>query len=236
MTTSVKALCRGLLVLGIVSFVVGSSSTLVLASVDDARRPPLTPPPYEEGNRGESTEKVRPEAQKNYVEGEVVVKFKDRSVNLRTRTGALKSRQFAESKRLEKKEDIAKGNISVFSTRKDAKGRSESVESAVARLSVDPSVEYVQPNFQYETQEISSNDPSRGELWGLDNTGQTVNGTTGTTGADIDAPEAWAVDEGTNGDVIVAIIDTGVAYDHPDLAANMWDGTGCVDDANAALG
>jgi subtilisin family serine protease len=38
---------------------------------------------------------------------------------------------------------------------------------------------------------------------------------------DIDAPEAWNLSTGSR-DEIVAVIDTGVAYDHEDLAANMW--------------
>ncbi len=227
MTKISHALYRGLLLLGIVSLVAGSSPALVSARVNDGV-----------GNRPHSSmAKPRQESpKKNYVDGEVLVKFKDRSINLKNRTGRIQALRFAESRNLDKKEDVAKKNISLLSARKDAKGRKESVESMVARLRNDPSVEYVQPNFQYETQGISSNDPSRGELWGLDNVGQTVNGTEGTPDADIDAPEAWAVNEGTNADVIVAVIDTGVAYDHPDLAANMWDGTECVDDVNAALG
>jgi subtilisin family serine protease len=51
----------------------------------------------------------------------------------------------------------------------------------------------------------------------LHNTGQT----SGTPDADIDAPEAW--DLHTSGeDIVVAVIDTGIDYTHPDLAANMW--------------
>jgi len=184
-----------------------------------------------------STMKIRPDAvRESYVEGEVVVKFRERSVNLKTVTGGRKALQFAQSKSLDKKGDIAGENIAVLSSRRDAKGRGESVESMVARLRTDPSVEYVQPNFQYHTEEISTDDTSRADLWGLDNVGQEVNGTTGTEDADIDAPEAWAIDEGTNADVIVAVIDSGVAYGHPDLAASMWNGTLCLDETGAPLG
>jgi len=43
--------------------------------------------------------------------------------------------------------------------------------------------------------------------------------------ADIDAPEAWKITTGSP-DVYVAIIDSGVEYDHPDLIANMWTNPG----------
>ncbi len=65
------------------------------------------------------------------------------------------------------------------------------------------------------------NDPSFGSDWGLNNTGQTG----GTADADIDAPEAWDTARGT-GQHIVGIIDTGVLYTHPDLAANIWTNAG----------
>ena len=87
-------------------------------------------------------------------------------------------------------------------------------------------------------------DPDFGELWGLHNTGQSVSGVAGTPDADIDAPEAWEITAGSP-DVVVAVIDTGVDYLHPDLAANMWvnpgetpgnglddDGNGYVDDVH----
>lgn len=68
---------------------------------------------------------------------------------------------------------------------------------------------------------LTPNDPSFPLLWGLHNTGQTG----GTGGADIDAPEAWEVARGSSS-VVVGVIDTGIDYTHPDLAANMWTNTG----------
>ncbi|MCK9486792.1 MAG: S8 family serine peptidase [Dehalococcoidia bacterium] len=86
-----------------------------------------------------------------------------------------------------------------------------------------------------------------GEQWGLFNWGQSLGeAVTGTVDADIRAPEAWAISRGSH-EVVVAVIDTGVDYAHPDLAANMWlnpgemgegresngvddDGNGYVDD------
>ena len=65
------------------------------------------------------------------------------------------------------------------------------------------------------------NDTDFGELWGLYNTGQTVAGDPGTAGADIRAPQAWDFWTG-DPNFRIAVIDTGVDYNHPDLAANIW--------------
>ncbi|MBM4023056.1 MAG: hypothetical protein FJ284_12615, partial [Planctomycetes bacterium] len=65
------------------------------------------------------------------------------------------------------------------------------------------------------------NDPSFFRLWGLHNTGQTG----GVADADIDAAEAWDVTTGSRS-VVVAVIDGGIDYRHPDLAANMWRNPG----------
>ena len=64
------------------------------------------------------------------------------------------------------------------------------------------------------------NDPDFAKLWGLRNTGQTVNGNAGNVDSDIDAPEAWDINRG-NSNVIVAVIDTGIDLNHPDLWTNI---------------
>lgn len=69
-----------------------------------------------------------------------------------------------------------------------------------------------------------------------------MNGISGTPDADIDTPEAWDITADSS-DMIIAIVDTGVDYNHPDLSENMWtnpeeipdngvddDGNGYVDD------
>ncbi|MGI8981907.1 MAG: S8 family serine peptidase, partial [Pirellulaceae bacterium] len=94
------------------------------------------------------------------------------------------------------------------------------VETALAVYRADPLVVYAQPNYRVHAQ-LTPNDPGFGNLWGLHNTGQTA----GTPDADIDAPEAWGNWTG-NGSTIVAVIDTGVDYTHPDLAGNMWTNPG----------
>ena len=63
-------------------------------------------------------------------------------------------------------------------------------------------------------------DPFFGRLWGLHNIGQSVNGTMGTSDADIDATHAWNLETGSKR-VVCAVIDTGCDLDHPDLKANI---------------
>lgn len=108
-----------------------------------------------------------------------------------------------------------------------------SVPAAVLFAKQLADVAYAEPNYVVSTGVTVPNDPSLGTLWGLDNTGQSG----GTPDADIDAPEAWDYTTGSS-DVVVAVIDTGIDYTHPDLAANMFrneadcDGDGVDDDGN----
>jgi subtilisin family serine protease len=71
------------------------------------------------------------------------------------------------------------------------------------------------------------NDPSFGQQWGLQNTGQTVNGVNGTAGADIHAPAAWSVKNDSH-TVVIAELDSGVDYHHPDLAGSIWTNPGGI--------
>lgn len=67
------------------------------------------------------------------------------------------------------------------------------------------------------------NDPLFGGQWPLYNDG-TINANA-QAGADINVLPAWEKTAGRS-DVIVAVVDEGVEYTHPDLAANMWSGIG----------
>ena len=106
------------------------------------------------------------------------------------------------------------------------------LKSIIAELEASGMVLYAEPDY-IQTVDFTSppNDPRYGELWGLNNTGQR----SGRFDADIDAPEAWDLNQGS-ADIVVGVIDTGVDYTHPDLRDNMWvntaelDGRSDVDD------
>jgi hypothetical protein len=89
--------------------------------------------------------------------------------------------------------------------------RGESTEVLLERYRNSPDVEYVEPNIQYHLY-TTPNDPKFSLQWGLTKIG---------------APRAWDAQTG-NSSVTIAIIDSGVDYTHPDLAANMWINSGEV--------
>ena len=96
------------------------------------------------------------------------------------------------------------------------------VPAAQAMLQKDPAVNYAEPDYWITPLDAIPDDPRLGEVWGL---------------ANANAPSAWVHHTGTN-DMVVAVIDMGVDYYHPDLADNIWinpdeiAGNGIDDDAN----
>ncbi len=130
-------------------------------------------------------------------------------------------------------------------------------EEAIAMMRKDPRVAYAVPNNIYtldpgqdepapQSAGLQQNTPNDLDpaLWGLNNTGQ--NG--GKAGADINAPEAWNISTGkrqSEGGPLIAVVDTGIDYNHPDLKNNIWtnpgeipgdgidnDGNGVIDDVH----
>ena len=99
------------------------------------------------------------------------------------------------------------------------------VAATVAEYSKLPEVEYAEPNFEISLEEeaggplvpILPRDPQFNDQWALANSGQRG----GKKGADISATLAWATSTGSE-DVVIAVLDTGVDYNHEDLATNMW--------------
>ncbi|MCH8149333.1 MAG: S8 family serine peptidase, partial [Planctomycetes bacterium] len=107
-----------------------------------------------------------------------------------------------------------------------AEGRREDVRK---RYAAELQVLYAQDDHVIHAFAVP-NDPSFPVQWGLRNTGQTVpdlfgGDDPGTPGADIRAEGAWDL---TTGDaaIRIAVLDSGVDYNHPDLAANIWTNTG----------
>ena len=111
--------------------------------------------------------------------------------------------------------------------------------AALAAYQAHPDVLYAEPDYVVYPTGIP-NDPDFGQLWGLQNTGQTVGDDPGTAGADIRAPQAWDFWTG-DPDFVIAVVDTGIDYTHPDLQANIWTnpdeipGNGLDDDGNAYI-
>src|SRR5215203_2161576 len=150
---------------------------------------------------------------REFAPGEVIVKFKENvgpgsRANVRSQVGLKKEKDLA----------LIKAEL--------AKVEGRSVEDTVRALERRSEVQYAEPNFTYYPAGYAD-EPRFGELWGLNNTGQ--NG--GTPDVDINALEASAV---TNGDsnLVVAVIDDGVDFSHPDLAGRAWTNPGEVPNNN----
>lgn len=171
-----------------------------------------------------------------YVAGEVIVKFKEDKINLDSPfslTSEIRKLIFDLTYSYETVKTLKNSNSLLLKIKKN-----QLIDEAINSLKSDPNVEYVEPNYYHQMESLNINDTYKDNLWGLDNSGQITlsPGITsiGTSGADIDMARAWRLSTGTT-EVIVAVIDSGVAYNHPDLIANMWDGTNCVNETGAAI-
>ena len=100
------------------------------------------------------------------------------------------------------------------------------VHSAVKKLNKLPLVSYAEPNYIVKATDTEPNDPSYNLQYGMQK---------------ISAHKAWDKTTGSS-TVVIAVLDTGVDYNHPDLCNNIWinpnetyngiddDGNGLVDD------
>jgi len=99
----------------------------------------------------------------------------------------------------------------------------ESADEVVAQYRALSEVEYAEANSELKLdhegagKHVHANDELFFKQWALFNHGQDG----GKSGADISAMQAWAVTRGSD-QVVVAVLDSGVDYTHPDLAANIW--------------
>jgi subtilisin family serine protease len=103
----------------------------------------------------------------------------------------------------------------------------QTVGDALEALQSDPAVEFAEPD-RYNAPTAGVDEPFFDELWGLRNLGGPfgVLGFPGpVAGADIDAVAAWSRTVGTPS-TVVAVIDSGYRFAHPDLGPVAWNNPG----------
>jgi serine protease len=88
----------------------------------------------------------------------------------------------------------------------------DSLEATLERLSADPAVEFAEPDARMRPHRVP-NDPGFTGQWFLHENGPGIDGTIASA---VDAVAAWDLTTGLPS-VVVAVIDTGVRFDHPDL-------------------
>jgi len=108
-------------------------------------------------------------------------------------------------------------------------------DGSLRMLAGRPEVEFAEPDLEIELNssgdETKTPDDLKSSLWGLHSSRD----------IDIDAPEAWAKTVGSRNGPVIAVLDTGIDLDHPDLKANLWTNTGEIpnngkdDDGNGVV-
>lgn len=185
--------------------------------------------------------KIDPSARIAYRPGEIIVKFKGSSpVNIKSVNGkfstsrvnavdaVLNSLGVKEAEQLMPLTGTIKGqprrmkayngnnvvesDLSKLYCLKFDETKTQNIFDAVERLKTIPEVEFAEPNYlqfiqSVEEAEQYAQEPYYPEQYGIEA---------------INLPQLWAVDKITTKRPVIAIIDTGVDIEHPDLAANIW--------------
>jgi subtilisin family serine protease len=159
-----------------------------------------------------------------YVKDEIIIKYK---TNIKTSSKlALKNRYSLKPEKSFKNVDAELVKIP----------DTADLEATIQKLRGDSEVQLVQPNYIYRVEDFSGEERST-ELWGLKNSGQSIWGQSGINGIDINVNNAWTKTQG-DASIVVAVIDSGVDINHPDIKGRIWvntkeiDNNGIDDDRN----
>jgi len=171
----------------------------------------------------------------DFIPGEIIVKFKEKSViESKSVINLFEKYQVKSVEKVFKNSDnTILENIYLLKVSKDY-----NILSIVEDFSSCPDIIYAETNGLDQTACLIPDDVDFDKQWALENTGQTG----GIVDCDIDATDVWDIETGSS-DIVIAVIDSGIDYNHPDLKDNIWsnedeipdndiddDGNGFVDD------
>lgn len=178
----------------------------------------------------------RPEAAEAGVQ-KLIVKFREASQDAAAGPGSLKQAERGKQRamdvaqrarlKLEQSRELVAG---MHAMQVRPPGAGESLATTLARLRADPAVEYAEPDYRRHIL-ATPNDPLfLDHQWHLKNDASTPSA--------IDATGAWDTTQGSDG-IVIAVVDTGVRFDHPDLgratsAGRLLDGYDFITDLATA--
>ncbi len=158
-------------------------------------------------------------AEDAFVEGEVLVTFRPNFTEAQ-QDGTLRKQALKMDKRFQKLSGGGRGSIGWL------QAKSYTTAQLIALMKANPEIATVEPNHIRRCSGIIPNDTNFSQLWGLKNTGQSVNATAGTSGVDTQFSAAWRLVNPALNTVVIGIIDSGLDINHPDIFSNLWTNPG----------
>jgi RHS repeat-associated protein len=149
-------------------------------------------------------------------DGEMLVRFRQ-GVSEQDKTRLVEGKGMKRAKRLRGRSRLEKLALKP----------GQDLDAVLTDLRSNPAIELAEPNYLVSRDEVVPDDPSFNDQWALRNTGATG----GQAGADIQAVAAWETTTGAPGTVI-AVIDSGIDFTHPDLQNNQWTNAAETADGN----
>lgn len=167
----------------------------------------------------------------------LIVKFREQSQRAATRPGRLKRVEYDKQRamdvaqraglKLERSRELVAG---MHAMQVRATGTGESLAATLARLRADPAVAYAESDYRRHILATPDDPLFLAQQWHLKNDASTPSA--------IDALGAWETTQGSDG-IVIAVVDTGVRFDHPDLgraaaAGRLLDGYDFITDLATA--
>jgi len=162
-----------------------------------------------------------------YVPGEIIIKFKEGSnidsaqqakilINDITSKRTLNIKKILPESAKDNPSAVKYGLHRIYVA---TYNENENIISLINNIKNNKDIEYAEPNYISYFDWVLPTDPQfKPYQWNLWNYGQ-YSGSR--IDADIDAPEAWEIEDG-NGNITIAILDSGVEWTHSDLSNNIW--------------